>query len=177
MVTTNGRLTTPSLHRRFLDEISPSVVNFGSIEQKPLEVDLKPPLPTKIRVYLYNATAPPGGRKPGEGKINLIVPGQTKGDQGNFDHSGGRIALLVGYHKPHDVFILWDANLHIDFSYSKNLQVNPDTLYSAAAGRLATQERHLRSVGKTEVVVAVHAQDLEKGIGRRVDITRSQMSS
>lgn len=165
------------LHRLFLDRISSYVRSRDSLNSKPLEVDLKPPLPTKTRIYLYNATTPPGGRIPGECKVQLIVPGQSPGERADFDHSGSRIALLVGYNNKHDVYILWDANLHVNFSYSKNVQIKPDTLYEAAAGKIATQERHLRSVGKKEVVVAVSGVDLDKGIKRRVDITRSQMSS
>ena len=165
------------LHRLFLNRISSHVRNQGSLKKKPLEADLNPPLPTKIRVYLYNATTPPGGRTPGECKAQLIVPGQNPGERSDFDHSGTRIVLLVGYNSEHDVYILWDANLHMNFSYSKNVQIKPDTLFEAAAGKVATQERNLRSVGKKEIVVAVQGADLEKGIRKRVEITRGQMSN
>ena len=176
MTSPYGHLDQRELHRLFLDRISSYVRGRDSLDGKPLEVDLKPPLPTKIRVYLYNATTPPGGRPYGECKAQLIVPGQSRGERSNFDHSGSRIVLLVGYNKKHDVYILWDANLHMDFSYSKNVQINSSTLYDASAGKTSTQKRHLYSVSMKEIVVAVPAMDLDEGIKKRVDITRSQMS-
>lgn len=177
MISSDSNLTQNELHSLFLSQISPYVSGQGSLEGKPLEADLTPPLPTKIRVYLYNATTPPGGRTPGECKAQLIVPGQSRGERSDFDHSGARIVLLVGYNSAHDVYILWDANLHMNFSYSKNVQIKPETLFEAAAGKVATQVRHLRSAGKKEIVVAVQGSDLDKGIKKRVEITRGQMSN
>lgn len=177
MSSSDRNLEQSELHRLFLAQISSYVRSRGSLEKKPLEADLRPPLPTRIRVYLYNATTPPGGRTPGECKAQLIVPGQSPGERSDFDHSGARIVLLVGYNSVHDVYILWDANLHMNFSYSKNVQIKPETLFEAAAGKVATQERHLRSAGKKEIVVAVQGPDLDKGIKKRVEITRGQMSN
>jgi len=65
----------------------------------------------------------------------------------------------------------------MNFAYSKNVQIKPETLFEAAAGKVATQVRHLRSVGKKEVVVAVQGPDLDKGIKKRVEVTRGQMSN
>jgi hypothetical protein len=177
MSSSHRNLEQSELHRLFLAQISSYVRSRGSLEKKPLEADLSPPLPTRIRVYLYNATTPPGGRTPGECKSQLIVPGQSRGERSDFDHSGARIVLLVGYNSDHDVYILWDANLHMNFAYSKNVQIKPETLFEAAAGKVATQVRHLRSAGKKEIVVAVQGQDLAKGIKKRVEITRGQMSN
>jgi len=42
-----------------------------------------PPLPPKLRVYIYNATYLPGGRTMGEHKIQLIVPAQLRGERAN----------------------------------------------------------------------------------------------
>src|SRR5438309_2343229 len=93
----NDRLSVADLHQTFLDALKDLVSSHADIEEKPLEVDLKSPLPPKLRVYMYNATYPPGGRTMGEHKIQLIVPGQERGARGNFDISGGRVPLLVGY--------------------------------------------------------------------------------
>jgi len=177
MSSSDSKLAQSELHRLFLDQIWSHVRSWDSLEKKPLEADLSPPLPTRIRVYLYNATTPPGGRTPGECKAQLIVPGQSRGERSDFDHSDARIVLLVGYNSAHDVFIFWDANLHMNFAYSKNVQIKPETLFEAAAGKVATQVRHLRSAGKKEIVVAVQGPDLDEGIKNRVEITRGQMSN
>src|ERR1700682_2823415 len=90
----NERLSVENLHRTFLEALNSAVVSHSDTGAKPLEVDLKSPLPPKLRVYIYNATYPPGGRTMGEHKIQLIVPGQERGARGNFDSTGGRIPLL-----------------------------------------------------------------------------------
>ena len=78
----NPRLSAEELNSAFLDTLGDAVVSHGDIVSKPLEVDLRGPLPPKLRVYLYNATYPPGGRGMGEHKIQLMVPGQGRDDRG-----------------------------------------------------------------------------------------------
>ena len=139
----NERLTVEELHRTFLGALNGSVIWHSDIQTKPLEVDLKCPLPPMLRVYMYNATYPPGGRTIGEHKVQLIVPGQARVARGNFDISGGRISILVGYRPELQIFMLWDADLYVDFAYSRNVQVMPETVYEAFAQGIGKQERHL----------------------------------
>ena len=75
----NERLSVEDLHRKFIEALNGGVASHSEIGTKPLEVDLKVPLPPRLRVYIYNATYPPGGRTMGEHKIQLIVPGQERG--------------------------------------------------------------------------------------------------
>lgn len=147
----DGKLSNESLHRRFLDALGDAVVSHSEIEKKPLEVDLKCLLPPKLRVYIYNATFPPGGRTMGEHKIQLIVPGQGRGDCGNFDSSNGRVPFLVGYRSDLRIFILWDADLYVDFSYSRNVQVKPETVYEAFAQGIGREKRKLKGNLKERV--------------------------
>ena len=58
----NERLSIDDLHKTFLNALGAAVASHGDLEKKPLEVDLTSPLPPKLRVYMYNATYPPGGR-------------------------------------------------------------------------------------------------------------------
>jgi len=162
----NQRLSVESLHRRFLEALDDAVASHGEIGAKPLEVDLKVPLPPKLRVYIYNATYPPGGRTMGEHKIQLIVPGQERGARGNFDSSGGRIPLLVGYRADLQIFMLWDAELYVDFAYSRNVQVKPETVYEAFAQGIGRQERRLWNQ-PTEIVITADAQHLGQAILER----------
>jgi hypothetical protein len=150
----------------------------SSVAHKPLEMDVASPLPQRLRVYMYNATRPPGGRPLGEHKIQLIVPGQNREDRGSFDHSGGRIVLLVGYALDEDVFVLWDADLYVEFGWSRNVQVKAQTIVAASAGRIATQIRKLRPGGRgtaTETVVAARASDLPEALLKRMDLTRERL--
>jgi hypothetical protein len=160
------RLTVRELHDTFLDALADRVALHSDLEDKPLEVDLKTPLPPKLRVYMYNATHPPGGRTMGEHKIQLIVPGQERGRRGNFDSSDGRIPLLVGYRQNLGIFILWDAECYIDFAYSRNVQVNPETIYEAFAQGIGRQERRLWTQA-TETVITADARHLADAILER----------
>jgi hypothetical protein len=170
-----SKLGQKELHEVFIAALGNSVISHGDLAEKPLEVDLAAPLPSRIRLYLYNATKPPGGRTLGEHKIQLIVPGQGRKQRGNFNHSDGRMVLLVGYSPESEVFILWDAGVYTDFAYSSNLQVRPETVYAALAGEVGKQERRIRGEGgkgvEIETVITVRPDRLAEAIQQRIELT------
>jgi hypothetical protein len=102
----------------------------------------------------------------GEHKIQLIVPGQERGARGNFDGSGGRIPLLVGFRPDLRIFMLWDAELYVDFAYSRNVQVMPETVYAAFAQGIARQERHLWTQN-SEIVISADGRHLGQAVLER----------
>lgn len=173
------KLSQADLHARFVHALGCNVLQVvNHLNERPLELDLKAPLPQRIRMYMYNATRPPGGRPLGEHKIQLIVPGQGRGDRGNFDNHDGRIVLLVGYAVEDDVFVLWDAGLYVDFAWSRNVQVKVETIIRASAGKIATQERQLRPrnmPAATETLVAASSDRLVDAICERIRLTRERM--
>jgi excisionase family DNA binding protein len=173
------RVSQEELHRRLVQALGSKFVrSHGSFDSKPFELELAPPLPHRARVYMYNATRPPGGRPLGEHKVQLIVPGQRRGERASFDNGDGRIVLLIGYAAEEDVFVLWDAGLYSDFAWSRNVQVKAETIIQASAGKLATQERQLRpATGRptVETVVAVKPRRLADAITRRMELTRERL--
>lgn len=173
------RVSQAELHRRFITALGSGVRSHTDLDRKPLEADLFSPLPSRIRLYIFNATRPPGGRPLGEHKVQLIVPGQKRGERASFDQTGGRIVVLAGYAAEEDIFILWDAGLYTDFAWSRNVQVKASTIIEATAGKIAEQERRLRPSGSpavTEILLACPPTRLVDGIVRRVGITRDRMA-
>lgn len=173
------RVSQAELHRRFVAALGEKVEHHTNLDRKPLDLDLASPLPGRVRVYLFNATRPPGGRPTGEHKVQLIMPGQKRGERGQFDQSDGRIVLLAGYAAEEDVFVLWDAGLYPDFAWSRNVQVRAETLIEAAAGKIAPQERKLRpgdGEAVTEVLLACPPALLAEAIRRRQDLTRARLA-
>lgn len=173
------RVPQAELHRRFVRALGAGVRSHTDFEQKPLEADLIAPLPSRVRLYIFNATRPPGGRPLGEHKVQLIVPGQKRGQRASFDQTGGRIVLLAGYAAEEDVFVLWDAGLYADFAWSRNVQVKATTIIEATAGKIAEQERRLRPAGGdavTETLLACPPARLADAVVRRVEITRDRMA-
>lgn len=168
------QLSTEHLHRTFLGAIDGRVRSHSVVSTKPLEVDLAPPLPPHVRVYLYNATHPPGGRTMGEHKVQLMLPGQQRGERANFDHSGGRIVLLAGYEAEMSVFVLWDAGLYRDFPFSRNVQVKAETIYEAHATGLAVQKRRLWG-HEREVLIAAFAPRLADAIQMRAELSLTRL--
>jgi hypothetical protein len=170
------RLSQRELNSVFLSGLGRAVSRHNGLSSKPLELDLAHPFPLRLRVYLYNATFPPGGRTLGERKIQLIVPGQPRGARGNLDHADGRIVLLVGYESDVDVFILWDAGTYRNFPYSMNVQVNPETVFAAFAGRIAFQTRLRRTPEIiNEIVVCVSRERLLEAIPERIKLNLERM--
>lgn len=170
----NERLSVEELHRTFLEALNGAVVSHSAVDVKPLDIDLKSPFPPKLRVYLYNATYPPGGRTMGEHKIQLIVPGQARGERGNFDSSGGHIPILAGYRPDIRIFMLWDAELYVDFAYSRNVQVMPETVYEAFAQGIGRQKRHLWT-RNDEVVLTADARHLGRALLERQQETLKRL--
>ncbi len=164
----DSTLDTQQLHDRFVSDLGDLVVGTGALGDKPLEVVLAPPLPQKVRAYVYNLTSPPGGRPSGEHKIQLMVPGQSRDERGDFDFSGDSQVIMAGYSETERVYVLWDAALHRDFGFSANVQVKGETVEEAFTEGLAVQERRLRSVDAMESVVVVPAQNLVDGLLVRV---------
>ncbi len=174
----NDRMTPSELHAEFLAALSDLVVEYSDLGAKPLELQMEGSLPLRARVYMYNATRPPGGRPAGEYKIQLIVPNHERGERGNFDFSDGQTVLLVGYAAEDAVFVLWDAGAYRDFAYSRNVQVKSETILAAFARGIGRQERRLRPGGGMmvcETVVAATADHLAEAIALRVDLSRKRL--
>jgi hypothetical protein len=123
---------------------------------------------------MYTLTDPPGGRPVGEFKVQLIAPGQQKGQRASFDASDGRIVLLIGYHPSLNVFVLWDAMLYPDFPHSRNVQVSGETVYGALAGAIAYQERQLRT--GLEKVLAAHGTTVAKAVRERFSLAVARLA-
>ena len=100
----------------------------------------------------------------------LRVPKQAVGAYDSFDHSDGRLALVVGYRADLDVFVFWDASLHPRFKNGGNIQVRDSTVNAAAATGRAEQHRPLSS-GIVEVVIACQSWNLAQALSDRVALT------
>ena len=168
------RLDAEDLHEAFLTALEPQVAEHSHLDAKPLEVNLKPPLPTLLRIYIYNLTHPPGGRTQSEHKVQITLPNLSRGERAELDHSDGRIVLLIGYDAEMSVFVLWDAGLYRDIPFSRNVQVKAETVYGAYATGLTTQTRQLWG-GVEEVLVAAHSSHLPRGIQLRVDLSLARL--
>jgi hypothetical protein len=171
---------TEGLHMAFLRPLGASVIVHSRAGEKPLCVDLALPNPPRLRLYMYTLVGGVGTVRPNEYKAVLRVPGQAVGAYDSFDHSDGRLALLVGYRADLDVFVLWDASLHPRFKNGGNIQVRDITVHAAAATGRAEQTRPLSS-GITEVVIACQSSNLAQAIDDRVawtgGVTEGQWAS
>ena len=149
---TNERI---ELQHYFLDCLGEKVTYYSDIGLRPLEFDLNMPNNVRFRAYIFPATNPPGGRSKDEYKSTLDVPGQKAGQKGNFDWSDSRIVLLVSYVKEFDVFVLFDANSHNDFSFNKNIQMKVGLFAQAIANGI---QRYKRTNG--EIIFACSSENL-----------------
>ena len=154
------------LHLRVLDYLDDAIVDHSNPAHRPLYLELLHPLPHRVRLYIYTLTHPPGGRTTGEHKIQIIIPGQRKGERKEFDHSGGWFVLLAGYAPDMDVVAFWDARLYKNIPHSRNVQIKAETVYAAYALSIATQARRLWN-GQDELIVACDRSGLKRAIAQR----------
>jgi hypothetical protein len=163
-------MTASELHAAFLRAFASSVVRHGQLGLKPLSVDLAPPRPPRLRLYMYSLVGGVGTSRPPEYKASLRLRGQGVGEYDSFDFSEERLALLVGYARDLDVFVLWDPSLHPRFKNGGNIQVKASTVHLAAALGRAEQRRHLYS-GVDELVIACQTPTLPQALDDRVAST------
>lgn len=161
---------TRLLHEALLKALDGSVASHSELARKPLLIDLSPPEPLRLRIYMYSLVGGVGERARREYKVVLRVPGQSVGAYGAFDHSGERFATVIGYAADLDVFVLWDASLHPRFKNGGNLQVRDEVVHSAAVAGTAEAIRIL-SGGAREVVLACQTPDLRGALRARIAST------
>lgn len=165
-------LPIKALQEHFVNCLKGAVESRSNIAIKPLLVNIKKPYSLKFRVYLFNCGNPPGGRPIDEHKIVLNVD-QAYGTRGNFDISNGRFALVVGYVRTYDIFVLWDSSKHKNFAYNKNLQVKADTILNAFINPTSQQQRHTNN--GEEIIIAARSEYLLQAIMERVDIMYAEL--
>ncbi len=168
------RQPLPSLYRVFAEGLRDTLVTdlaTVSLDAKPLDLACRPPLPSRVRLYIFNCTDHPSERRAGDYRIQLRLPGQRRRERGELALAPGAMLLLAGFVSEFDVFVLWDANAHQEFPYSKGVQVAAGTVHRAAIRGIAEQQRDIRGIGYREHVVAVRSDRLVEGIRRRQELS------
>ena len=98
-------LKTPELHEAFLRPFDKQAVAVNELSSKPLLVDMRLPLPPRLRLYMYNLVGGIGTKRAFEYKAVMRLRDHPVGEYRSFDHSGDRLALLVAYQADLDVFV------------------------------------------------------------------------
>jgi hypothetical protein len=133
------------------------------------EVELRAPLPPRIRLYLFRARRDEKGRKTSSYRVQLTV-GERSGDARFFSRDGDCTPLLAGYVDELDVFILWDAAMQEGgdgFPYSKSCYIDLETVLKATAHGVARTSMTLRKPTRVEWVVAARSTHLESALRER----------
>ncbi|HEY3546008.1 MAG TPA: hypothetical protein VGK17_07930 [Propionicimonas sp.] len=154
---------TVEVHTRFIGALGDRVLRHGDVGSKPLDVDLAPPLPTSVRLYMFSLVEG-GASRPHEYKAVLRVPGQRVGEYASFKHGGHRLAVLCAYRDDLDVFVVWDASLHPRFKQGGNVRVDKDVVLRGAATGWAEQRRRVRLVRSWETIYACQPRYLERAL-------------
>lgn len=164
------RLTQRELHKLFLHDLGGYAEDIVDNGRKPLYVRLQHPFHREIKAYLFNCTAPPGGRTIDEFKVQLILDGQKRGQRGRFDTSDGRTTMIIGYAAPFvdrysGIWILFELDKHMEFAYSANIQVYLRQILPALEQDVYVCQKHNK-----EILVLSQRKYLLNAIARRFDI-------
>ncbi len=174
--TPSEKQSLPVLHERFVNGLGAAVItDLKSIPAtvKPLDLRCRPPLPPNLRVYVFNCTDHPSERRPGDYRIQLRLAGQRRGQRATLALDPAVLVLLAGYIAEFDVFVLWDANAHSEFPYSKGVQVGAPAVHYAAVHGVGSQRRDVHGNGSryVEHVVTVRSDRLPEGVLSREKLT------
>lgn len=136
-----------------IDALGGDLISHGDTSEVPLVLQVQG-LAMPVAVFAFTVSDPPGGRPADELKIQLIAPGQQKGESGNFKPPDDEsFALLLGYSVAYNVFVLWDAYKHRNFAWSKNCQVRLAAIKDAQISGLGCRDRRLQT-GDEHIIVA-----------------------
>lgn len=169
------RLTQGELHSLFLKDLGNYATNVEDKGFKPLKMYLKYPFNRKVDAYIFNCTAPPGGRSADEWKIQLILRNQKRGQRGNFDDSDGSTILIIGYaclfdDKSSGLWVLFELDKHKEFAYSANIQIYSRQLLKALESGMYVYKKQ-----NDEIVVISEREDLARALEKRFTIDRNIM--
>lgn len=164
------RLTQRELHSLFLQDLGIFVEDIQDSGKKPLLLRLPYPFNRDLKVYIFNCTAPPGGRSIDEFKVQLILDGQRRGERGKFDTSDGRTILILGYATPFldlsgGIWVLFELDKHMEFAYSANIQVYLRQILPALEQKVYVCQKHNK-----ETLVLAQRQYLLDALRKRFDI-------
>lgn len=166
----NIRLTQKELHQLFLHDLGDCAEDVEDNGKKPLQAKLTYPFNRELKIYIFNCTAPPGGRSIDEFKVQLILDGQKRNERGKFDSSDGKTILIVGYAIPFvdylgGFWVLFELDKHKEFAYSANIQVYLRQLLPALEKKF-----HVCQKQNKEILVVCQRQYLKEALQERFDI-------
>lgn len=164
------RMTQKELHEIFLEDIGTFADRVENDERKPLKMHLNFPFNRDIKAYIWNCTAPPGGRSIDEYKVQLILENQKRGMRGHFDETDGYKPLIIGYATPfadkmQGLWVLFELDKHREFAYSANIQIYLRQLIEAFNREIYVYQKH-----NHETVVICTRPFLIEGMKKRFDI-------
>ena len=166
----NTRLKQSELHDLFVHDLGEYVIQIEDTGRKPLLLSLSSPFYRRVKAYIFNCTAPPGGRSIDEFKVQLILDGQKRGERGKFDDTDGRTILIVGYACPFvdnddGVWVLFELDKHREFAYSANIQIYLRQLLKSLETDVFVHKKH-----NNEIVVLSQRKYLKQALNKRFDI-------
>ncbi|MFJ3586802.1 hypothetical protein ACIPPS_31865 [Streptomyces sp. NPDC090127] len=153
-----------------------------SLRGKPILLRLRPPLPLRVRLYLFRATQHASERQAGTFRIQLTVGEPVPHSERRrfrFDRSDNVRCLLAGYHAELRTFILWDADMQDaggGYPWSKGVQAPPSVVFGAVARGIAEEVRQLRRPNRVETIIAARSGHLAEAIERRVSLSLHSIS-
>lgn len=122
-------LPQPVLQRKLRAALPPGTVFVDEATTRPADVAI--PAIGETRIYLWTVTTVESDdRDPDEYKIQLILPGQQRGDRGQLELAD-KPTFLLGYSPDFGVFVGWEARLHEEFAYSAPVYVREPLLEQA----------------------------------------------
>ncbi|MGW2029782.1 hypothetical protein [Streptomyces sp. NPDC001811] len=166
-----------ALARALRDHLS-VVPTEDALRTKPLLLRLKPPLPLRLRVYIFRATQHISERQEGAFRVQLTtktnpLAGDLPKPRYKFERTDNVRCMLIGYNPELRTFIIWDADLHdaTGFTYSSGVQAPPGVVFKALAAGIAESKRTLKRSPRAETIIAARPERLAEAIERRVDLS------
>lgn len=177
---------TVKIYHRLVEALGGHVVHPPTsveLAQDALVLDLKHPLPARLRFYAYAARYTDAERQGRVYKSQLtrgLVNPAVQAFRLRFDRTNGAAPVVVGYAEAWDVFIMWDAAVHDrgdGFPYSKMVAVPDRVVRQALTKDWVEHTRAPYGSGRSieETVIVTKASRLVPALGHRVRLSREAL--
>lgn len=157
----------------FLRNLNSEYSVVDSIQSHPTIINCKiDSFPLSVTLYGFNCYISTGSRPSDEYKINIHLPGQKPRTRCNLNYDSDFV-VLFGYVKDYDVFVLWDAYKHHNFTYKSNIQVKFKTILDSSITPVSYQDRDTKE--GFERIICCKSYNLMDGLIKRYQIYREDL--
>ncbi len=149
-------------YKLIIESLEPILLSHSNKQDQSFVLELKPPLPNLIRIYLTDMRISLSK----DAYVARLIFGNKRGEVWNFDNTDVSYTVLCGYIDELNMFILFDTSFHTNISYHKKISVPIEMVYKA----ISYEQIFKRITNNKEIVIIVPPNKFIQGLEQRYEL-------